>query len=369
MASPIIQINLGRLIENARLIKERAKDAEVLAVVKANAYGHGAITVSRALEATGIRYLGVFSIDEAIELRKEGIKAKILIFERLTYETIRLAPENSVIINISWFGDLELLKIAMKNRIKLPEFHLKLDTGMSRLGIPYLEATSFINEIKAQLGVEPEGIYSHLSTSDEGDLSFAYEQKHRFDLAIEKINNICSPKWIHIANSGGLVNMPDSFYNMVRVGMLLYGANPSSEIIDPIPTQPVMNFKGEIVLVRRVEAGTPVSYGALYRPLSDSYLAVIQVGFADGIPRPWFERGFILFRGKPYRIAGRICMDQFMVDFGELKPPEGEQVLIWGKDGNNSLPVEQISRDIGLSPYAIFTGLGGKRIKRELLNE
>ena len=124
MASPIIQINLNRLIENARLIKERAKDAEVLAVVKANAYGHGAIAVSRVLEANGIRYLGVFSIDEAIELRNEGIKAKILIFERLTNETIRLATENSVIVNVSWFGDLELLKIAMKNRIKLPEFHL-----------------------------------------------------------------------------------------------------------------------------------------------------------------------------------------------------------------------------------------------------
>ncbi|MBF89924.1 MAG: alanine racemase [Candidatus Marinimicrobia bacterium] len=369
MASPIIEINLDRLVQNALLIKERAKDSEVLAVVKADAYGHGASTVTKVLEGAGIRYFGVFSIDEALELRKNGIKAKILIFERLTKRAIQLAIEHSIIVNISWFGDLDLLKNAKKNKIKLPQFHLKLDTGMSRLGIPYMEAVSFVKELKAHTGIQPEGIYSHLSTSDEGDRSFAYKQKDRFDHVLKELKSILSPKWIHISNSGGLVNMPDSLYNMVRIGMLFYGAKPSSEIIHPIPVEPVMNFKGEIVLVRKVLSGTPISYGALYRPSIDSYIAVVQVGFADGIPRSWYKNGFIVSKGKRYKIAGRICMDQFMVDFGKIKPREGDRVLIWGKDDKNELPIEMISKDIGLSPYVIFTGLGGKRIKREFLNE
>lgn len=369
MANPIVEINLDRLLQNARLIRERAGDAELLVVVKADGYGHGAVPISRALEAAGIRYLGVFTIKEALELRNNGINTNVIIFERLSKQTIPLAAEHSITVNLSWFGDLDLIKLALADGVKIPAFHLKLDTGMSRLGIPYLEASSFFEKLQSETGIVPEGVYTHLSTSDEGDLSFAYEQKNRFEEALSEIQNFCSPKWIHVANSGGLVNMPDSFYNMVRVGLLIYGATPSSDMLDPIPIEPVMNFKGEIVLVRRVNAGTPVSYGALYKPERDSYLGVVQAGFADGVPRPWFERGVVAWKGKRYRIAGRICMDQFMVDFKDQQPKEGDRVLIWGKDKENHIPIEEISKDIDLTPYALLTSVNGKRIERKFLNE
>ena len=281
MANPVAEIDLDRLRHNARLVMERAGDSELLAVVKANGYGHGAVPVSRALEQTGVNYLGVFSVDEAMELRDGGVACEILIFERLTACAIRECADQSVVVNLSWFGDLDLFKRAVDEGLTLPKFHLKLDTGMTRLGIPWKEAASFTEKVKEKTGAEPEGVYTHLSTSDEGDLSFAYKQKRRFDEALSELREICSPRWVHIANSGAIVNMPDSYYNMTRVGMLLYGADPSSDMIDPLPVEPVMNFKGEIVLVRPVEAGTPVSYGALYRPKADCHLGVVQVGFAD----------------------------------------------------------------------------------------
>ena len=369
MANPVAEIHLDRLRHNARLVAQRTGGSELLAVVKANGYGHGAVPVSRVLQKAGIKYLGVFSVDEAIELRIGGIECEILIFERLTGRAVRKTVEQSVNVNLSWFGDLDILKSAVEEGLTLPKFHLKLDTGLTRLGIPWKDAAFFAETVKREIGAEPEGVYTHFSTSDEGDLSFAYEQKKAFEQAVNEIQEVCSPKWVHIANSSAIVNMPDSYLNMVRVGMLLYGADPSTDMIDPLPVKPVMNFKGEIVLVRPVEAGTPISYGALYRPKADGYIGVIQVGFADGMPRPWFERGVVMMNGKRYKIAGRICMDQFMVDFGSDKPEEGETVLIWGKDGDNNLPIEEISEEIGINPYTLFSGLGGQRVERLFLNE
>ncbi|MEE2877093.1 MAG: alanine racemase [Candidatus Neomarinimicrobiota bacterium] len=369
MANPVAEIRLDRLRHNARIVMNRAGNSELLAVVKANGYGHGAVPVSKMLEGAGINYLGVFTLDEAIELRNGGVECEILIFERLSDRAIRESAKLSITVSVSWFSDLDLFKHSVNNGFTLPKFHLKLDTGMTRLGIPWKDVTEFAGSLKQETGAEPDGVYTHLSTSDEGDLTFAYEQKRRFDDAVHELQRVCSPKWVHIASSGAIVNMPDSYYNMVRVGILLYGASPSVELVDPLSVQPVMNFKGEIVLVRHIEAGTPVSYGALYQPGDDCYLGVVQVGFADGMPRAWFERGVVMWNGKRYRIAGRICMDQFMVDFGKEEPEEGETVLIWGRDGNNHLPIEEISKDLGLNPYTLFSGLGGKRIERVFLNE
>ncbi len=369
MANPIAEIHLDRLVHNYRLIKNRAGKAEVLAVVKADGYGHGAVPISQALEKAGVNYFGVFTIGEALELRDADIKGEIIMFERLSNEAVSLAVEHAITVNVSWFGDLDFLAENFQKGGLVPKYHIKVDTGMTRLGIPYDEAASVTTRIVEGTGQKPEGVYTHLSTSDEGDLSFAYEQKKLFDVTVKQIRKICSPDWVHIANSGALVNMPDSFYNMVRVGMLFYGADPSEEMINPLSIEPVMNFKGEIVLVRRVAAETPISYGALYRPKTDIMLAVVQVGFADGMPRPWFERGFVGWNGERYKIAGRICMDQFMVDFGESEPSEGDTVLIWGKDDENVIPIEEISRDIGLNPYTLFTAMSGNRVERIYLNE
>ena len=361
MAKPIIEIDLDRLENNYLNIKKMIGNNSLLAVVKADAYGHGVIPISKKLESLGINFFAVFTIDEAIELRKNGINADIIIFERLSRESYKLAIKYNIIVNVSWFSDLEIFLENMIKKQNFPKYHLKIDTGMTRLGIPYESSFEFLNNFIEKTNLIPDGIYTHLATADEGDLSFAINQKEKFDNILSIIKNKIDLKWVHISNSGGVSNLDNSNYNLVRVGMLLYGALPSNSLKKVPQIQPVMNFKGEIVLIRRVKKDIPISYGGLYKTAKSSNIGVIQVGFADGMPRAWFERGYVNWNGKKYKICGRICMDQFMVNFENDKPSEGEKVLIWGKDNQNHIPVEIIAEDIGLNPYNLFTSISDKR--------
>ena len=167
-------------------------------------------------------------------------------------------------------------------------------------------------------------------------------------------------KFIHCSNSGAVLNLENSYFNMVRVGMLLYGALPSNEVIDNIGIKPVMSFCGSIVNVRKVKKNTPVSYGGVYKTASDTNIAVIQTGFADGFPRPWFEYGYVIYNGQKFKIAGRVCMDQLMIDFGNVVPELGDDVLFFGDNQIGQLPVEIIADQINSTPYVLFTAIGGR---------
>jgi len=364
MAKPIIEINLERLKNNLSSIKKIIVKNSILAVVKADAYGHGVIPIAKTLEQSGINFFAVFTIYEAIELRRNGITSDIIIFERLSKESFKLAIKYNIVVNVSWYSDLELFKENNSKNFNCPKYHFKIDTGMTRLGIPYKSSEKFINNFISSTNLVPDGIYTHLSTADEGDLSFAIKQKNRFDKILNSLKNKINFKWIHLSNSGGVTNIDNSNYNLVRVGMLLYGALPSDSLKIIPKIEPVMNFKGEIVLIRRVKKNTPISYGGLYKTSKSSNIGVIQVGFADGMPREWFQRGYVSWNGKKYKICGRICMDQFMVNFLDDNPNEGENVLIWGKEGNNYISIEEISKDIGLNPYNLFTAISDKRAVR-----
>lgn len=162
--------------------------------------------------------------------------------------------------------------------------------------------------------------------------------------------------------------MPHSYFNLVRVGMILYGAYPSNETSESIDLEPVMNFMGPIVQVKRVKAGTPVSYGSVYAPDRDAYIAVVQTGFADGMPRNWFRKGYVGYRERSYPIAGRVCMDQFMVNFGDDAPDVGDHVLIFGDDRKNRISLEEIARSTDLTPYVLMTAIGG-RTRRTYVQE
>ena len=164
-------------------------------------------------------------------------------------------------------------------------------------------------------------------------------------------------KYCHISNSGSVLDMHQSYFNLVRVGMILYGAYPSDETSESIDLEPAMNFTGPVVQLKRVQAGTPVSYGSVYAPDSDAYIAVVQTGFADGMPRNWFREGYVGYKGSNYRIAGRVCMDQFMVNFGDDKPAMGDHVLIFGDDGKNQIPLEEIAQKTDLTTYVLMTAI------------
>ncbi|MBT3478162.1 MAG: alanine racemase [Candidatus Marinimicrobia bacterium] len=361
MVGPKAKIHLNRLKLNYDLIQNQVQGKPLMAVVKANGYGHGGVDCAKSLESHGCRFFAVFHLDEGIELREAGIKSEILVFSRIDSARLGKAISNDLILNISSSSDLPDLISYYDAKNVCPKVHIKVDTGMTRLGYNTVEIETLIHTLKDNPQIPCEGIYSHFSTADEGDLSYAYEQEAKFKIVLDIADEIgYAFKYIHFSNSGAVLNMDQSSYNIVRVGMLLYGAFPSNEVPKSLPVQPVMEFRAPVVEVRQVSAGTQVSYGGVYKTKFETNIGVIQCGFADGIPRPWYEGGYVSFNGRHFKIAGRICMDQFMVDFEETKPVFGDEVLLIGESGNDDVRMEMIAEKINSTPYVLATAIGGR---------
>lgn len=361
MRGPKAYIHLDWLVENYRLVRSRVGDKRIMAVVKADGYGHGAVECARILEKEGCDFFAVFTVAEGLELRQAGLQSDILIFSRLDSQLLHSAAENNLILNLAWPDDLDHTLNYLQKNGESPRFHLKVDTGMTRLGMPIEALTEVINRLKQNPGIRCEGIYSHLATADEGDLTFAEFQLKQFSSVLELADSLDYQfKYVHLSNSGAVLNLDQNPFNLVRVGMLLYGAYPSNEVPMELPIQPVMEYRAPVVTVRKVKAGTQISYGGVYSTKSDTTIGVIQCGFADGFPRPWYESGHVCWRGSRYKIAGRVCMDQFMVDFKGQSPGVGEEVLLFGKGGPDELRVEEIAAAIQTTPYVIFTGIHGR---------
>ena len=353
---PKVYIDLLQLKKNCHIVKSEVGEIPIMATVKANAYGHGAVEVSKALEQEGVRYLAVFTIDEGIELRDAGIKTDIFIYAKFDPTRVQEASKHNLTLNISSFDDLKALKAHNGNSVKV---HLKIDTGMTRLGVPYEQAEDFLKEANQIESIELEGLYSHFATADEGDLSYANSQLSKFNDIIEISKKLdISFAFIHCSNSGAILNVQDSRFNMVRAGMLLYGAFPSDEVPQELPIKPVMTFTAPVVEIRDVKAGTQISYGGVYTTKSDTRIAVIQAGFADGIPRPWYIDGFVKFQNQDFKITGRICMDQLMIDIGTADIKYGDEILIFGSNEHGSIDINHIAKKIDSTSYVLVTALG-----------
>jgi len=352
---PKIFIDLQNLVNNYQKLVEKINGLSVMATVKANAYGHGAVEISKALEKEGVRYLAVFTIDEAIELRDSGIKSDIFIYSKMDPNRLKEVEENDLTINVSSFDDLNTLN-DFHGKIKA---HLKFDTGMTRLGIPFIKAEDFLKKAINTSSLNIEGLYSHFATADEGELSYAKNQLDQFNEILKIADHLeIKPKFIHCSNSGAILNLPESRFNMVRAGMLLYGAFPSDEVPHNISIEPVMSMTAPVVEVRDVKKGTLISYGGAYKTTSDTRIAVVQAGFADGVPRPWYVEGYVLFKGKKLKITGRICMDQLMIDVGKNNISYGDEVLIFGSNKNGSIDINDIAKSIDSTSYVLVTSIG-----------
>jgi alanine racemase len=365
IVGPKAYIHTDRLVHNYRTITRHIGGVPIMAIVKANGYGHGAIGVSKVLEKAGVNLFGVFSFDEVIELRENGIKSNIFLLCRLQPNFLTAAVEYNVTLNLSWIDDIDILLEHHKVHGTIPKVHVKIDTGMTRLGIPFERVDEVFERLAATPQIHCEGIYSHFATADEGDLSYAKSQLDLFNKArkIADSHNL-KFKYTHLTNSGAILNLPEAHFNLVRVGMLLYGAFPSSEVPRNLPIKPVMEFRAPLVMIREVKAGTYVSYGGKYQTSKDTNIGVVQVGFADGFPRPWYENGYVVLNGKQYKIAGRVCMDQLIVDFGDDKPAIGAEVLLFGRNGEDHLPVEKIADEIESTVYILLSSVGGRTVRK-----
>ena len=350
------RIDLDALEHNIEGIKKcKSDDAMLMGVVKAGAYGHGADMVAHELEDMGFDWLAVATADEGIELRNSGIKTPILV---LGYCDACQYPELigwDITPTIYTYDMAKSLDQIAKSAGKTVNIHIKIDSGMSRIGFLVEEKTvETIQAIHAMEYLNIQGIFTHFACADTKDKSHVEQQITKFRWMIDQLKRVgISPDICHCSNSASIMELSTEHMNMVRAGIILYGLYPSDEVsMDVLDLKPVMSLYSHVVHLKEVEAGTTVGYGATYEAKKRTKIATIPVGYADGYPRSLSNKASVLIRGKRAPIIGRICMDQFMVDVTDI--PEvamGDVVTLIGCDGDDILSVEEISEMAGSFNY------------------
>lgn len=340
-------VDLDAIRTNIRTMKSLIpENKKLLAVIKANAYGHGAIEVAEALDDLS-DYYGVACLDEAVELRRAGIAKPILILG-MTDESLfgELVCEDvtQTIFTLEQAKELSRAAVSMG---KTGKMHIKLDTGMNRIGFPCTEeSVRAIVEIARLPGLELEGIFTHYFKADCADKTSAKEQLSRFTDMVNRLSSAGVTFAIrHISNSAGIMEMPNDMYDMVRSGISTYGLYPSEEMDkQACILHPAMTFKSRITHVKMVQAGETVGYGGTYTLPYEQKIATVGVGYADGYPRALSNQGRMLVRGQFAPIVGRVCMDQTMIDVSDIPDVAvGDEAVLFGRQGDNVIPVEEIA--------------------------
>lgn len=369
------EIDLSALKHNYKLIRSSIpRRTEILAVVKADAYGHGFMDISRELENLGVNAFGVAFLAEGIQLRKSGCDKPILLLGGIYPGQERKCIGYNLSTTIFAIEQAQALnQAAAAGRLfRRAQVHLKIDTGMGRLGIPYNEIPEFLVELKKLPKLALEGVISHFASADELDESgqyFTRLQSERFVWALAEIRKAgFSPRYVHIANSAAalLRDIPDC--NLIRPGIAMYGALPSSDFRGKLDLRPVMRIKSQIAMLKWVEPGTTVSYARRFTAAHRTLIASVPVGYADGYPRSLTNRGEVLIRGQRAKVAGTVCMDWIMLDVTGIDGVAvGDAVTLMGSDEyGNCIHAEELAAWAETIPYTIFCGVS-KRVPRVYL--
>ena len=359
------EINLGALEHNYRYLRSRIDEGvKVIAVVKADAYGHGAETVSKTLASMGVDSLAVATMDEAVALRKEGIESPIIVFGGALPGEEAAAIHYGVLPAVHSIEALGRLSQSAKALGMEVGYHLKVDTGMGRVGIDYRHLGMFLDHAMELPSVRLEGVFTHLSSADEDSSDYSSLQLERFRSGLEEIysRNI-EVGMVHAANSAGVLFHPESWFDAVRPGVALYGINPSSNWQDP-ELHPVLSFKSSVSLIKKVPAGSPLSYGRTFVTERDSVIASVPVGYADGLSFLLSNRGSVIVRDTLAPIVGRITMDTTLVDVTDVPGVSfGDEVMLIGESSSVSITAEGIAETIGTIPYEVLCNIS-KRVPR-----
>lgn len=359
-----VRIDLDAIRENIETVRRKTGTA-VMAVVKADAYGHGAVPVAQHLRDI-CSFFGVSSAAEALELRQAGLDNPILILGHTPVDAFPLVVEQEIRPAIFRWEDALALSEEAQRQGKTAKFHFAVDTGMSRIGFQAEEdAAELCCRIAGLPGLCPEGLFSHFATADCADLSKAREQARKFDWFCDLLKQRGLEIPIrHMNNSAGLMNFTDQ-YDMVRCGIVTYGLYPSPEV-DPklLPLKPALSWHSHISHVKTLPAGREVSYGGLYVTREDTRVATVPVGYADGYWRSLSGRFYVLIHGRRAPILGRVCMDQLMVDVTHIPQTQpGDPVTLVGHDGDEVITVEQIAGEAGSFNYEFICGIS-RRVPR-----
>jgi alanine racemase len=349
------EIDLKAISHNLGCIRGLVdRDVDVMAVVKANAYGHGITQISRRLVKNGINYLGVATVDEALKLREEGIKVPILILGSVLKEEASAAIKRGVTLTLCDRRLLKILTALGKKMKKRPKVHIEVDTGMGRIGIWHKEALDFIKEVNKNKQIELEGIYTHFSSAGR-DKAFTRKQINFFEKILIGLDKANIPvKYKHAANSIAVVDWKSSHLNLVRPGILIYGVYPKESFRMKFKLKLVMNLKTKIVYLKDTPPGRSISYGRTYITKTATKIATIPIGYADGYGRILSNKAKALIRGQYARVVGIVTMDQTLLDVGHIKGVKvGDECVLVGKQRKKEIPVEKIAKLAGTIPYEI----------------
>lgn len=369
----IAEIDLSALHHNFQMIRSSIpRRTEILAVVKADAYGHGFMDISRELEKLGVNAFGVAFLAEGIQLRKSGIDKPILLLGGVYPGQERKCIGYNISTTVFTIEQALALNHAAGKLFRKAQLHLKIDTGMGRLGVPYLSTPEFLGELNKLPNIALEGIISHFASADELDESgqyFTRLQAERFNWALAEVRKAgFSPRYIHIANSAASLLREIPGCNLIRPGISLYGALPSADFQGKLDIKPVMSLKSRIAMLKWVEPGTTISYARRFTTETKTLIASVPVGYADGYPRSLTNKGEVLIRGQRAKVAGTVCMDWIMLDVTSIADVAvGDEVVLLGPDHNgNSIQAEELANWAGTIPYEIFCGIS-KRVPRVYL--
>jgi alanine racemase len=356
------EVDLRRLAHNMRLVKEKARNSRVIAVVKADAYGHGAVPVSEVLLANGADILAAGTLQEAVALREAGFACPVLILGLTPDDCCDILMKYDLIpVTASYENARAIARAAEAAGVRKDVF-MAVDTGMGRIGVPPdAIGAAEAARVHALPHLRLQGIFSHFATADEADKGYALKQAERFNDFCERLRQSgVDPGMRTHANSAAILELPETLYDAVRPGILLYGCYPSARAsAEDFPLRPVMSVKAKITYLKQVPRGTPISYGRAFTTERESLIGTLALGYADGLPRFLTGKGRVIVRGAYAPIVGAICMDQCMIDVTDIKDAApGDEAIVMGAQGDKRISAEEIGEKTGTVSYEILCGFG-----------
>ncbi len=359
-------VNREYIRHNFGKVKESIPpDTEVLAVIKANAYGHGAFEVANVLRSCGCRMFGVAFCEEGAELRSAGIREDIVVLGGVYSNQLKGLIDHDltpVVYDLDTAVSLNALAKKMDRHVGV---HVKVDTGMGRLGLLRHEVVPFFEKLKHLGNISVEGIMSHFSDVDEEDKAYADKQLKDFMDTIDIINGRgWKPRFVHMSNSATVIDYPQAHFNMVRPGIMLYGALPNPRFYGRVDIRPALELKTRVVRIKRLCEGSVVSYGRSFVAGKETLIATVPLGYGDGYPRSLSGKGEMLIRGKRARVAGYVCMDLTMLDVSSIEGiAVGDEVVVIGRQGEEELTAGDVAAWAGMIPYELFCNIS-QRVER-----
>jgi alanine racemase len=354
-----VEVDLDVLADNYRAIAAHVAPARVMPILKANAYGHGLVEVARVLERIGAPYVGVAYLEEGLRLRQHGVRLPVLVLGGIVGAQIPRFVDNDLTLTASSVDKLRAIEEHAAAVGRTPSVHLKIDTGMERIGVHWYSAEKLLEESLRCRHVRVEGVFTHFADADGPDLSHARLQLERFHEALSfyERRSVAPPPLRHAANSGAIIQLRESHLDLVRPGILFYGARPSSDVPAIVPVRQALRWLTRVVFFKVVRAGQPVSYGGQWAPLSETRVVTLPVGYGDGYVRAMTGRAEVIVHGKRYPVVGRICMDQVMVSIGWDSAYNGDEVVLLGGQGDAAISIEEMAGWAGTIAHEVLTSI------------